>query len=60
MSESNKDENIKKDENSSKDDNKSAKAEHAGEQKKELSISLAKLNPPNSKASFISFSNLRL
>tara|TARA_Y100001958_G_C21218637_1_gene544023 strand:+ start:1409 stop:1999 length:591 start_codon:yes stop_codon:yes gene_type:complete len=38
MSESNKDENIKKDENSSKDDNKSAKAEHAGEQKKELSI----------------------
>ena len=38
MSESNKDENIKKDENSSKDDNKSAKAEHAGEQKKELSV----------------------
>ena len=38
MSESNKDENIKKDENLSKDDNKSAKAEHAGEQKKELSV----------------------
>ena len=38
MSESNKDESIKKDENSSKDDNKSAKAEHAGEQKKELSV----------------------
>ena len=36
MSESNKDANIKKDENSSKDDNKSAKAEHAGEQKKNL------------------------
>ena len=38
MSESNKDESIKKDENLSKDDNKSAKAEHAGEQKKELSV----------------------
>ena len=38
MSESNKEESIKKDENSSKDDNKSAKAEHAGEKKKELSV----------------------
>ena len=67
MSESNKDKNINKEDNNSSSEKKSdnQKVKLSTEEKLKISEekllrSLAKLKPPNSNASFISFSNLLL